>query len=92
MGNLFIPGVLVHDRPGEKREARTVSTVVNLRSVRKRKRRDAKEKEAAENRVRFGRSKAERESSAADLSRARRDLDGNRRNPIGAPGDDGPDS
>lgn len=53
--------------------------VVNLRMARKQKQRAAKETVAAENRVRFGRTKAEREREAAlaDLEAAR--LDGHRR-------------
>ncbi len=64
-----------------------MSTVVNLRTVRKRKQRDAKAKAAAENRIHFGRTKAERDSSAMERNRADRELDGNRRDPEQDPGD-----
>ncbi len=76
---LFIAGVLVHDRPGEKREAHAVSTVVNLRTARKRKQRKDKENAAAENRVKFGRTKAERNVTDLEANRAERNLDGKRR-------------
>ncbi|MBH0236705.1 DUF4169 family protein [Methylobrevis albus] len=53
--------------------------VVNLRMARKQKQRAAKEATAAENRVRFGRTKAEREreTALAELEAVR--LEGHRR-------------
>lgn len=53
--------------------------IVNLRRARKAKARVGREQQAAENRVKFGRSKAEREreEGIADLSRRR--LDGHKR-------------
>ena len=52
--------------------------VVNLRQARKARRREEDERHAAANRARFGRTKAEREASAAKASRAARALDGAR--------------
>ena len=66
-----------------------MSTVVNLRAARKRKQRDAKTKAAAENRILFGRSKAERKGTEVDRARADRGLDGKRRDPDDDPGGDG---
>ena len=53
--------------------------VVNLRLARKAAGRAAKEGEAAANRVRHGRTKAERAATAAEATRAARLLDGARR-------------
>ncbi|WP_179379873.1 DUF4169 family protein [Jannaschia marina] len=53
--------------------------VVNLNHARKARARDAKAVRAAENAVRFGRSKSEREAEAARAGKARRDLDGHER-------------
>ena len=50
--------------------------IVNLKRHRKRKDRAAKEEIAAENRVQFGRTKAERDAAAADAERRARMLDG----------------
>lgn len=64
--------------------------VVNLRKARKARARGEAETRAAENRVIFGRSKAEREAIAAeDALRARR-LDGHRRDDSTTPGPDDP--
>ncbi len=52
--------------------------VVNLRQARKARRREEDERHAAANRARFGRTKAERETGAAEASRAARALDGAR--------------
>lgn len=56
-----------------------MSEVVNLRQARKRKARADKEAEAAANRTKFGRAKAERRQTAAERARAARDLDGKKR-------------
>jgi hypothetical protein len=48
---------------------------VNLNKFRKRQARDAEKKQAAENRVAFGRSKSEREILERLDDKARRDLD-----------------
>ena len=53
--------------------------IVSLKQRRKRLARSANEKRAAENRVEFGRSKAERTLTEAARAKAARDLDGHRR-------------
>ena len=53
--------------------------IVNLRQHRKRKARAEREAAAAENRVRFGRSKAERMHSEAERDLGERRLDGHRK-------------
>ena len=53
--------------------------IINLRKARKAKARDEKEKQAAENRVRFGRTKAERNRTSAVLNIDKSRLDGARR-------------
>lgn len=50
--------------------------VVNLNRYRKLRDRAERDVKAAENRVRFGRSKADTERSRAEQERAARDLDG----------------
>ncbi len=50
-----------------------MADIVNLRTARKRKARDAKDVQAAENRLKFGQTKAEK-----DLGRARAALDDKR--------------
>ncbi|MFA7430460.1 MAG: DUF4169 family protein [Rhodospirillaceae bacterium] len=52
--------------------------VINLREVRKRRDRAAREAEAAANRARFGRTKVDKRKDADEVERARRDLDGKR--------------
>ncbi|MDE2229522.1 MAG: DUF4169 family protein [Alphaproteobacteria bacterium] len=47
---------------------------INLNSFRKAKRRDVEKKQAAENRVAFGRTKAEREAERLKAEKAARDL------------------
>jgi Domain of unknown function (DUF4169) len=53
-----------------------MTNVVNLRRARKQKQRSDKEKTAADNRVRFGRTKAERHSTEAQQNLEARRLDG----------------
>jgi hypothetical protein len=53
--------------------------IVKLSAFRKAKARAEKEARAAENRARFGRTKAQREAETADTERRRRELDGVRR-------------
>jgi hypothetical protein len=53
--------------------------IVNLRQQRKRKARARKEQAAAENRARFGTTRAERERNAATQAKEQQDLDGHRR-------------
>lgn len=55
--------------------------VVNLRLARKAKARSDKEAAAAENRIRFGKSKDERTREAAEQSASERHLDGHRLDP-----------
>jgi hypothetical protein len=50
--------------------------IVNLNKVRKAKGRAEKEKLAAENRVKFGRTKAERQATARNNETAQKRLDG----------------
>ncbi len=56
-----------------------MTKVVNLNKVRKQKARAAAEKQSAENRVRFGRSKVEKQRDAAITTEAKRRLDQLRR-------------
>jgi hypothetical protein len=58
-----------------------MAEIVNLRQHRKRKARARKEEAAAENRARFGMTKAERERNAATRTKEQRNLDGHRRDP-----------
>ncbi len=53
--------------------------VVNLRQARKRRARAEKERRAEENRIRFGRTKAERRLTAAEQEKHVRHVDGHRR-------------
>lgn len=53
--------------------------VVNLRLARKAKARDAAQEQAASNRAKFGRTRAEKQRDALDAARAERLLDGARR-------------
>ncbi len=53
--------------------------IINLRQVRKRKARRDRQEHAAENRTRFGRTKAEREVESARSDKALRDIEGHRR-------------
>lgn len=65
-----------------------MSKVVNLNKFRKQKARAEADKQAAENRVRFGRSKAEKEREAAVAEEARRKLDQLHRDPSSEPPQD----
>ena len=58
-----------------------MTKVVNLNKVRKQKARAAAEKQAAENRVRFGRSKVEKQRDATIATEAKKRLDQLRREP-----------
>lgn len=53
--------------------------VVNLNRYRKAQARAERERQAEENRVRFGRPKAETQARRRDEERAQRDLDGKKR-------------
>lgn len=65
-----------------------MAEIINLREARKRKARAEKEKQAADNRIRFGRTKAERRLGDLEKCRTDRDLDGKRLTDDG-PEDDG---
>jgi hypothetical protein len=56
-----------------------MSEIVNLRQARKRAARVEREAEAAANRAKFGRTKAERRAQAAETDTLARTLDGARR-------------
>ena len=53
--------------------------IVNLNRYRKAQARAEKEKQAEENRIRFGRPKAETQARRKEEDRAKRDLDGKKR-------------
>lgn len=53
--------------------------IVNLSKYRKQRQRTEHAKQAAENRVRFGRSKSDRTRTHNEQERRRQDLDGKRR-------------
>jgi hypothetical protein len=58
-----------------------VAEIINLNKARKAKARVTAEKQAAENRVRFGRSKAQKQQDAAEAEALRRKLDSLRLDP-----------
>lgn len=62
--------------------------IVNLRRARKAKAKAGRADKAAENRARFGRTKAERKGEAMEQERARRELEGARRSADDAGRDD----
>lgn len=53
-----------------------MAEIINLNKARKAKVRLSAEKQAAENRVRYGRSKAQKQQDAAETEAMRRKLDG----------------
>lgn len=55
-----------------------MAEIVNLRQVRKRKAKDAEEQVAAQNRILFGRTKAEKKFETALSTKAERFLDNSR--------------
>ena len=55
-----------------------MAEIVNLRQFRKQKERAEAEKEAAQNRLAFGRTKAERSLTEAERDKATRHIDGHR--------------
>ncbi|MCB8835884.1 DUF4169 family protein [Aurantimonas sp. VKM B-3413] len=57
-----------------------MAEIVNLRRARKRRERDAADKTAADNRVRFGTPKAARTFAELERQRSERALDGLKRN------------
>lgn len=56
-----------------------MAEIINLRRARKGKARDEASAKAAENRARFGKTKAEREKEALEAKRAVKTLDGHKR-------------
>ncbi len=56
-----------------------MSKVINLRQFRKRKAREDEAQQAAENRVRFGRTRAQKDRDALEAEQARQRLDQLRR-------------
>jgi hypothetical protein len=61
-----------------------MAEIVNLRLARKRAARDAREKEAAQNRVHFGLSKTERQQGRVEAERDGKRLDQHRLGPVDA--------
>ena len=55
-----------------------MAEIVNLRRVRKQRARQDAEAQAEQNRISFGRTKAERKSTEAERDKATRQLDGHR--------------
>jgi hypothetical protein len=53
--------------------------IINLRRARKTKARSEREKQAADNRIAFGRTKAEKTLTEAERRRAERSIEGHRR-------------
>jgi hypothetical protein len=58
-----------------------MAEIVNLRKLRKAKARSADESKAAENRVKFGRTRQERAKQAAEQALELRRIEGHRRTP-----------
>ncbi len=56
-----------------------MAEIINLNKARKRKAREQAAQQAAENRVRFGRTKEQKQREASEASEAQRKLDGLRR-------------
>jgi hypothetical protein len=56
-----------------------MAEIINLRAVRKQKARTEKEAAAEANRLKFGRSKAEKQKSAAEKAKADKHIDGHKR-------------
>lgn len=67
------------DERTARESGRAMGTVVNLRNHRKRKAREAREKQADDNRALFGLSKLEKDRNAAAKARDERSLDGKKR-------------
>lgn len=55
-----------------------MTQIINLRRARKQKKRTEKDKQAAANRAKFGRGKAERQGGRAEETRADRAFEGHR--------------
>jgi hypothetical protein len=61
------------------RQGAAMADIVNLNRARKRRARDEAAQRAAENRVRYGRTKEEREAAAREAERAANELEGKRK-------------
>lgn len=64
-----------------------MADLINLNKARKAKARLEAEQQAAENRIKFGRTKAQRQADEAAAAEAARRLDQLRRDPPAAPGE-----
>jgi len=58
-----------------------MAEIINLRQVRKARKRDGDAREATANRAKFGRTKAERQKQEAEAARQARELEGALRDP-----------
>ncbi|MNL51958.1 hypothetical protein D3C87_1750980 [compost metagenome] len=56
-----------------------MADIINLRNVRKQKARAERETQASQNRVLFGRTKAEKLKDAAEKAKAEKHIDGHKR-------------
>ena len=56
-----------------------MAEIINLRTIRKQKARTGKEAQAAQNRVLFGRTKAEKQKQAAEKAQAEKHIEGHKR-------------
>ncbi|MGV8856399.1 MAG: DUF4169 family protein [Devosia sp.] len=56
-----------------------MAEIINLRKARKQKARTAKQTQAEQNRISFGRTKAEKQLTAAEQALAEKRIDGHRR-------------
>ena len=56
-----------------------MAEIINLRNVRKQKARAERETQASQNRVLFGRTKAEKLKDAAEKAKAEKHIDGHKR-------------
>lgn len=63
-----------------------MAEIINLRRARKQRQREEAGKQADQNRIAFGRSKAERSLTEAERDKAERSLDGHRLNDDGGDG------
>lgn len=59
-----------------------MAEIINLRMARKQKARADKEAQAAQNRISFGRTKAEKQQAAAEKALADKRIDGHRREEV----------
>ena len=56
-----------------------MADIINLRTIRKQKARAGKETQAQQNRILFGRTKAEKQKQAAEKAQAERHIDAHRK-------------